>query len=402
MRICVFSRVLPAHARGGMQDHAAALARGIAARGHDVTILTTPLPHDQTPKSIDGVRIIYVSGVPPIRFTRAWRRESIAAAKRLHDEKPIDVFHAQGSSGTAFFAGGWPRRLAAGGVLSLHGTAWDEIRTAWSMLTRGDSPRDRRMALPKIAKQVYEQLALTGPAARAADFVIATSDEQARLIPRLCVLRPGRTRVVYNGIDLRRFTPPAAQPSAGSSLRLLCVARLIAEKGVQHAIDAVARLRGRGVDVCLTIVGGGDFEPALRGQVTRLGLTERVVFRGAVAPECLPDIYRSADIFINATTRANGYDLTMVQAQACGVPVIASNIGSTPTAVRDGISGALVPPGDAAAVAAAVHRFTESGVRQRLGESARAFVLERFDEDRMIDNTIRVLSDAIACGRAAR
>src|SRR3954469_23936501 len=115
MRVCVFSRVLPAHARGGMQDHAAALARGIAARGHDVTILTTPLPADQMPKTIDGVRIIYVPGAPPIRFTRAWRRESVAAAKRLHAEKPCDVFHAQGSSGTAFFAAGWPRRLGAGG-----------------------------------------------------------------------------------------------------------------------------------------------------------------------------------------------------------------------------------------------------------------------------------------------
>src|SRR5437660_1072733 len=162
MRLLVFSRVLPAHARGGMQDHAAALARGIAARGHDVTILTTPLPPAESPKPIDGVRIVHVAGVPPIRFTRAWRRESVQVARRLHAEQPFDAFHAQGSSGTAFLAAGWPRRLGVGSVLSLHGTAWDEIRTAWSLFKRGDSSRDRVIAIPKIAKQVYEQISLTG------------------------------------------------------------------------------------------------------------------------------------------------------------------------------------------------------------------------------------------------
>jgi glycosyltransferase involved in cell wall biosynthesis len=367
-----------------------------------VTILTTPLAAGTTPTVIDGVRVVHVPGVPPIRFTRAWRRESILAARRLHTDQPFDVFHAQGSSGTSFFARAWPRHLGAGSVLSLHGTAWDEIRTAWWLLKRGESWRERRMAIPKIVKQVYEHLALTRPAAQAADYVIATSDEQALLIPQLCGLRPGQTRVVYNGIDLRRFRPASAAASPGGPLRLLCVARLIAEKGVQHAIDAIARLRSERIDVRLTIIGGGDFEPALRAQVNRLGLSDVVVFRGPVAPEALPEFYRGADLFINATTRANGYDLTMIQAQACGVPVIASAIGSTPTAVRPGISGVLVPAGDAIAVAAAVRQLADAAPRRRLGASARAFVLERFDEQRMIDDTIRVLADSISAVRGER
>ena len=385
-----------------MQDHAAALASGIAARGHDVTILTTPLPVGSAALPIEGVRVAYVEGAPPIRFTRAWRRQSIVAARRLHDEQPFDVFHAQGSGGTAFLSERWAERLGAGAVLSLHGTAWDEIRTAWHLLKHAATARDRLLAGPKIAKQVYEHLTLTRPAAQAADYVIATSDEQAKLIPQLCGLAPGRTRVVYNGIDLTRFTPRTESAPNSSTLKLLCVARLVAEKGVQHAIDAVGLLRQGGVDVHLTIVGGGEFEPWLRRQVQELGLEPSVEFRGPVAPEVLPGFYRTADLFINATTRANGYDLTMIQAQACGVPVIASAIGSTPTAVRPGVSGALVRPGSADAVAAAVRRLADSSVRRQIGATARAFVLERFDETRMIEQTLDVLRDAVAQARKRR
>jgi glycosyltransferase involved in cell wall biosynthesis len=116
-----------------------------------------------------------------------------------------------------------------------------------------------------------------------------------------------------------------------------------------------------------------------------------VRFAGAVPLEELPRWYAIADLFLNPTVRINGYDLTILQAMACARPVVVSNIGSVPTAVRDGVDGVLVPPGDPAALAAAVIALHRDPARAAaLGAAARRAVEERFSLERMVDGTLAV------------
>lgn len=215
-----------------------------------------------------------------------------------------------------------------------------------------------------------------------------------------------RLRVVHLGTDPERFRP-GVDPTA---LRdrceippgrwLLTVARLESHKGVDTVIQALPAVLARAPDVRYAVAGAGSQRDKLEKLAHKLGVADRVRFLGEVGEQDLPALYNLAAVYVGASRRAErigveGFGIALVEASACGLPVVAGNSGGIPEAVRDGETGFLVPPEDPAAVAEAVCRLLEDpGLAQRIGAAGRRAVETYFNWDRVVRDLRAIESPA--------
>jgi glycosyltransferase involved in cell wall biosynthesis len=231
-------------------------------------------------------------------------------------------------------------------------------------------------------------------------------------LARLDHLAPGRTLLAYHGLDLGRFpVPPATRaPRDGSDpaapLRLLCVGRLVAKKGHDDLIDAVAALPAS-LHWCLDLIGNGETRRALEAQVEARGLSGRVSFLGSLAQPDVIAAMREADLFVLPTKPAPGGDRdglpnVLMEAASQDLPILATGFAGTPEFITDGVHGVLVEPGAPAALAAALERLArEPALRRRLGEAARARLVQDFSEEAAIDLIAGRLRASAGLGAAA-
>lgn len=158
--------------------------------------------------------------------------------------------------------------------------------------------------------------------------------------------------------DIR--APRKAGATFGHTVKLLSVGRLDPEKGLTDLITAAHELiERRGIAFTLTIVGTGSEQDQLKREVSRVGLDEHVHFPGYVpyGPELLR-LYRESDVFL-LPSFTEGCPQVLIEAMACGVPVIATRVGGIPHLIRDGQNGLLVDPANARQLAGAVRRLVE-------------------------------------------
>ncbi len=168
---------------------------------------------------------------------------------------------------------------------------------------------------------------------------------------------------------------------------LLFIGRLAPEKGLPYLIEALVLCSQQGLVLNLVLVGDGS-EQELREQISRYGLKEQVCFKGYVPlGERLWDLYRQADIFV-LPSLSEGQGKVLIEAQACGLPIIATRVGGIPTIIKDGVNGLLVQPRSPEAIAKAIQRLLESPeLRKRLSRNAlvsvRAYTIEAQTEKMM-------------------
>jgi phosphatidyl-myo-inositol dimannoside synthase len=177
---------------------------------------------------------------------------------------------------------------------------------------------------------------------RGAEEVVAKSEREIEMIhavdPDLsCLLIP-------NGVDVSAFKSNQAMTEA-STLRILCVGRLIERKGQHHLIEAVKRLTDEEIDVRLDLVGTGDTRPANEAQAARLGLADRVRFLGYVQREEIAEYYAAAHVFVLPSYN-EGMSVALLEAMAAGLPVIVTPTGGTAELVSSGLNGFIVNWGD--------------------------------------------------------
>lgn len=212
------------------------------------------------------------------------------------------------------------------------------------------------------------------------------------------VLGPGAQPpivTIHEGIDIARFVPPDRSQERSSVLRVLCVARLTEPKGLEYLIAAVKLLKDAGHPMRCDVVGGRlprEINYYLKLQRLRrdLDVEAEVAWAGAMPFERVLDRYRDADLFVLPAVQASDgrRDVTpnsIIEAMAMQLPVVSTRSGAIPELIEDGVSGLLVPPGDAEALAAAMLRVLADPVlRATLGANARRRAEERFDLHRNI------------------
>lgn len=168
-----------------------------------------------------------------------------------------------------------------------------------------------------------------------------------------------------------------------STVHILSVSRLTAQKSLDTLLDAVALLRAREIDARLCVVGDGAQRGALEAQAKRLELQDRVEFAGMRPQAELPRFYAGCDVFVLPSVR-EGMGLVLAEALLCGAPVVAANSGGIPDIVRDGETGLLFPERDAPALANALEKVARDPVlAARLAENGRKWVEARFAPERV-------------------
>jgi glycosyltransferase involved in cell wall biosynthesis len=203
-------------------------------------------------------------------------------------------------------------------------------------------------------------------------------------------------QVIPNAIDLSAFTPPVQRETVGS-VRLLYVGRFNTFKNVETLVEAVGRLSQMDVgEFELDLVGEGEQRPVLERMVSELGLSRRVHFVGWVARDRIADHYRCADIFVTATTW-EGMPNTVLEAMACGLPIVGTQASGLRELVRDGLNGYLVPIKDPNALAQALARLVDNGYeRRRMGRQSRKLAEREFAWEYIAEQYVRVYEQVMA------
>jgi glycosyltransferase involved in cell wall biosynthesis len=358
---------------GGIENHIKMLAEGLRARGVDAQVLVTNTANRTAQEIIEGVpvfktaRQINVSSAPvslPF-FPAVHRREAGVDIAHLHMPYPPGEL--------AQLLMGRSRRVVA----TYHS---DIVRQRvlgalyrpflWQVL--------RRAHLIAVSNPVYIQ-----------------DSPFLRRYAEKC-------RVIHFGVDLTRFapTPAVAQQTAAWRARyagqplLLFVGRLRHYKGVDVLIEAMRQVE----HVHALIVGVGPMAQAWHTQAQAMGVTDRLTFLGELNDADVLALYHAASLFVlPSTNRAETLGIVQLEAMACGLPLLCTELGTGTSYVNQhGVTGLVVPPNDPAALAAAIRRLVaDPALRATMGAAGRRRVEQEFAREVMLDRTLAFYREAL-------
>jgi glycosyltransferase involved in cell wall biosynthesis len=230
------------------------------------------------------------------------------------------------------------------------------------------------------------------------DLFIAASGVIAAMLVEDGIPRD-RISVVHDGVNLpaidrqpavdahAEFWLPHGAPVVGN------VAALVGHKGQKHLVAAAALVLRELPDVRFLILGEGELRPQLERQVHDLGLTRHVLLPGFRQDAI--GVQKSFDIFAMSSV-TEGLGSAMLDAMACGTPVVATRAGGIPEAIVDGEHGLLVPPHDPPALAQAMLRLLrDEALRIRLAEAGRQRIVEEFSVERMVQKTLAAYASGL-------
>jgi spore coat protein SA len=215
-----------------------------------------------------------------------------------------------------------------------------------------------------------------------------------------------KTKLVYSGVDVDQFAPLAADQgwlrNGGDQgeLKVLYAGRLTREKGVHLLIEAMKEVFRRDSRVKLELVGSywwgsnqsTPYIEELKAMARDAG--RRVMFRGYVRSDLMPAVYRSADIFIAPSVWQEPFGKVVVEAMACGVPVMASNRGGIPEILGD--AGILLDPEDLPKLSASIcSLLADASSRRRLGEMGRMRAVQEFNWNRIAPQVDQLLCEIL-------
>jgi glycosyltransferase involved in cell wall biosynthesis len=407
VRICVVSLACRVHGIGGVQDHTTELSRALAARGHEVEVLSSAHPEGVAGERWEGVRWLYAE-TPPSWFGHpAWLEASVAAYRRASAAGRFDVVHGQGSGALGLVLAGVGRETPI--VEMFHGNYLGLVKASALRARGAGAVRPVLREARSVASLTRRHLAHANWRCFRGGEAIVPSRQQLRDTCRSHLLDPRRVHVVPNGVDTSVFRPRdaaalRARLGLGDGFLFVSVGRLQREKGMHHAIDGLADVRADGADARLVLVGDGEERAGLEALARARGVDAHVVFAGAQPRDRVAEHLAAADAFLFPTERDEAAPLVLPQALASGLPAIASSRGGIPEVIdRPGENGLLVRPGSRESLTAAMHAVLgDAGLRSRLAAGALARAREEYTLEGMVDRTLAVYETAQARFEASR
>ena len=233
------------------------------------------------------------------------------------------------------------------------------------------------------------------------DAFIAVAQPHARYLAEHEGCPSHKVRVIPNGVDVERFRPLAPNTALRASLGLpsespvaAIVAALRPEKNHELFLAAAARIRRLRPDAQFLIIGDGAARAKLEALRDSLNLADSVRFLGTRGD--IPELLSLVDVLM-LTSHMEANPVSILEALACGKPVVATRVGSIPESVHDGQNGYLVPPGDADAIAnRVVELFNDRNLARRLGHAGRQTVVEHWSLETMVRGYEELIEDIYA------
>lgn len=362
MRVTMVNKYYSPPHLGGVETVVATLSGALAARGVDVSAIVANEAASTVTDVVDGVRVTRLARVaaPAKTPIAPGMRAAIRAA--ASGPEPADVIQLNHP-----YPWGEAAWLASG------------AKTPMVIGYHADITRQKRLLT--LYRPVLDRVFGRAAAVVASSpNIVAGSEVLSRYA--------GKCRVIPYGIEPSRYDATPAIAARVAALRaaherpvVLFVGRLVYYKGADVLVRAM-----RGVDADLVIVGSGPLEGRLRELAVAGGVSERVTFLPTQRFEELVAHYRAADVLcLPSTARAESFGIVQLEAQACGVPCVSTDIPtSVPYVNLDGVTGTTVPVGDVDALTGALQRLvTDADLRALLGRQARERVLAEFTVERM-------------------
>ncbi len=364
-RVLMLSWEYPPVVVGGLGRHVHALSVALASAGHEVTVVTRHVPGAPLEEYAEGVRVVRAPEDPPVfplatssllAWTMAFNHTLTRTALRATESAGYDVVHAHDWL-VAHTAVTLKEHLDLPLVATIHATEAGRHQ--------GWLPEDMNKSIHSVEWWL----------AREAVRVIVCSDYMKWEATRLLDLPAERTDVVYNGVDGTRWqarpravaaarrryagdpwsgTPgDAERPGLSQGPLLTYAGRLVYEKGVQHVIAALPRLRLRHPGLRLVIAGDGPYRPELEERVRRLGVVDAVTFAGFLSGQELPALMAASDCYV-VPSIYEPFGMVALEAAAVGTPVAVAATGGLAEIVEHGVTGVTFPAKDPDALADAV------------------------------------------------
>jgi glycosyltransferase involved in cell wall biosynthesis len=394
MKICIISVVMPGNSKGGIEDHTFMLSQNLAKLGHKVTVITAASKNKEYEK-LGNLEIYYLKNVQPKKFVKnyseAWKRESLKKFLELNKKINFDIIHGQERSVLHLLN----KNLKVPIIATLHTTVYDDFKTRINIgLTRYTIIRDILSILycvfylwPK--SYIKEEL----PLARKSNGIIATSNQQEIIFKKIYKVKPLK---VYNGIDASLFKPEKIKYNKfgikDKDKIILAVARLERDKGIQYMIRAMPEIK----DAKLIIVGDGSYKKHLLKLWKKSKAKDRIIFTGFLDLKEVKNLLNRCNLFVNSTIRQNGYDLIMAEAMACEKVVVSSNIGSTPTLIKDNKDGILFKTKSIKHLVKKVKLILNNpNLSRKIGKQARKTILKNFTSEIMAKNAVKAYQKVI-------
>jgi len=349
--------------RGG-QNQVLLTVLGMRALGHRSTLVAHPAGELRL-RAKEGLDLIPLAPANEMDLTAAWR------LSRLVKQLKPDVIHAHDPHGVAMAA---IALSMVGGSRGAGGSAPPLIASRRV---------DFRMKGNALSRWKYRQV----------DCFVCASDAIRKIVIADGV-PPSRAVTIHEGIDLGHV---AAAPPADLHAELWLphhapivgnVAALVPHKGQRHLIDAAAIVLRQVPDARFVIAGEGELRAQLERQIKE-GHLEKHVFLAGFRPDIL-SVHKAFDVFVMSSV-TEGLGTSLLDAMACGKPIVATTAGGMPEVVADGQTGILVPPRDDEALAAAIVTLLgDARLRASMGEAGERRVRERFSSERMVQDTLEL------------
>lgn len=378
MRVTMLNKYYPPHL-GGIEFHMRDLAEKLASSG---AAEVSALVANEGPGDI---------------------RETIAGVEVTRLSRLVEYASTPVAPGMARSLRGLAASATPPDVLHLHFPyPWGEVSWLWArpriptvMTYHSDIVR-QKAAL--AAYRPFLERVLDG-----VDLIIASSPNMVGHSEFLAP-RKRKCRIIPFGIHTERYAETPEIRARAAQLRerhgerkvVLFVGRLVYYKGIDVLMRAM-----QGIDADLVVIGRGPLETEMREFTQAHGMAERVYFEPPVDEADLAAWYHAADVFcLPSVARSEAFGLVQLEAHASGLPVVSTDLTTgVPFVNEHGVSGLVVPPSDAEALASALKELLgDDELRARLGRQAKERALDRFTIDRMAADTLEVYREAIAGG----
>lgn len=325
MRIAILVGGFPPKWLAGTEISTYNLAKYLAKRGHEVHVITA---HDDDLPDFSEESGFYVhrvawSKVRIVGILPFWMRMYL----QIRRIKP-DVVHSQS------LLYGIPAMMAK-----------KNLKIPYAVWGRGSEIYLPGRPLAMISKSIL----------RNADAILALTEDMKQAMQNLC---DKEIFVVPNGIDLEMFKPPLESRKGSNAKTIIFVGRLHPVKGVQYLIEAMNIVHQKMPEAELILVGDGKEREHLKSLTGRLGLKECIEFAGRVPHEKIQDYMGLADVFV-LPGLSEGFPVTILEAMACGLPVVATRVGGLPDIIEDSINGYLVEAMDQEQIAEALLKILQ-------------------------------------------
>lgn len=399
LNICLISKKFPIVGRAADHSYLWFIAKGLAAKGHKVTVLSCYSPQEKSEIEQDGVHVYYLDP-KRTQAEKAYQSKVRNFFSELHRKDPFDIVHCVDSSGAKIVKNFKQYKVAT--AVDIEATNIAQIFAILGMTqdTLGSALGTSFAVLYKFLRTYFGS---DRKVIRNAHGIFVSSPQQRLILERHYLYPDRRIYNVAYGIEMAEVKEKEERHELREKLDLpeqgriiLTVTDMVELEEVKNLLLAFEGIVLKKPDTRLILVGNGPKRKEIEFEVHKLALGNMVKFSGPIKNTEVPDYISLCDIYITLSARSTGFESSVLEAMIQKKLVIASEVGALSSLIEDRKDGFLVRPADISGLIQLIKDILNQTIPTlEIGDSARRKVMNFFDPEKMINDTINAYYDVL-------